>query len=137
LQIYPLWIYSAVQEKSNVTSQEQPRSAAGIAAPAQRCGFSILLALSGGKKHGYAIMKEVAEADGGSLKMGPGTLYGSLDRMIRAELVEESGRSDDERRRYYHITRFGRKVLGAELARLNHTLKAARRKGIIPTGEPA
>jgi DNA-binding MarR family transcriptional regulator len=57
--------------------------------------------------------------------------------MIRAELVEESGLSDDERRRYYRITRFGRKVLGAELARLNHTLKGARRKGVVPAGEPA
>jgi len=105
--------------------------------PLSTAVFSILLALSGGEKHGYAIMKEVAETDGGSLSMGSGTLYGSLDRMIRAKLVEESGLSDDERRRYYRITRYGRKVLGAELVRLNHTLKSARRKGILPTGEPA
>jgi DNA-binding PadR family transcriptional regulator len=105
--------------------------------PLSAAVFSILLSLSGGEKHGYAIMKEVAETDGGSLSMGPGTLYGSLDRMIRASLVEESGLSDDERRRYYRITRFGRRVLGAELVRLSHTLKAARRKGVLPTGEPA
>ena len=105
--------------------------------PLSAAVFSILLSLSGEEKHGYAIMKEVAEADGGSLTMGPGTLYGSLDRMIRARLVEESGLSDDERRRYYRITRFGRKVLGAELVRLNRTLKTARSKGILPSGETA
>jgi DNA-binding PadR family transcriptional regulator len=105
--------------------------------PLSAAVFSILLSLSSGEKHGYAIMKEVAEAEGGSLRMGPGTLYGSLDRMIRAALVEESGLSDDERRRYYRITRFGYKVLGAEMARLTHTLKAARRKGIPTTGETA
>jgi DNA-binding PadR family transcriptional regulator len=98
--------------------------------------FSILLSLSSAEKHGYAIMKEVAEAEGGSLRMGPGTLYGSLDRMIRAALVEESGLSDDERRRYYRITRFGRKVLGAEMARLTHALKSARRRGILPAETP-
>jgi DNA-binding PadR family transcriptional regulator len=99
--------------------------------------FSILLSLSSAEKHGYAIMKEAAETDGGSLRMGPGTLYGSLDRMIRAALVEESGLSDDERRRYYRITRLGRKVLAAEMARLTHALKAARRRGILPAGETA
>lgn len=98
--------------------------------------FSILLSLATDEKHGYAIMKEVAEADGGGLRMGPGTLYGSLDRMMRSDLVEESGLSDDERRRYYRITRFGHKVLSAEMGRLSRALKAAQRKGISPAGEP-
>ena len=93
--------------------------------------FAILLALADGEKHGYGIMKEVATPDGGGLSMGPGTLYGSLDRMARSRLVEETGTTDDERRRYYQLTNFGTRVLAAETCRLRQTLAAARRKGVI------
>ena len=99
--------------------------------------FAILLALAGGEKHGYAIMKDVSAPDGGGLAMGPGTLYGSLDRMIASGLVEETGLSDDERRRYYRITRLGRKMLNAEVARLSRTLSAAQRRGIQTVGGDA
>ncbi len=92
--------------------------------------FSILLALADGDKHGYGIMKEVARAAGGGLTMGPGTLYGSLDRMMRSGFVEETGLTDDERRRYYRMTSFGLQVLAAETFRLKQALAAARRKGI-------
>jgi len=90
--------------------------------------FAILLALAGSEKHGYAIMKEAALPEGGGVAMGPGTLYGSLDRMMRDGLVEETGTTDNERRRYYRITRFGLEVFGAEAARLKSMMSAARRK---------
>jgi DNA-binding PadR family transcriptional regulator len=63
--------------------------------------------------------------------MGPGTLYGSLDRMMQSRLVEETGVTDDERRRYYRISGFGRKVLSAEAERLSRLIGAARRKGSL------
>jgi DNA-binding PadR family transcriptional regulator len=93
--------------------------------------FSILAALAEGEKHGYAIMKWAALAEGGGLAMGSGTLYGSLDRMLQSRLVEETGTTDDERRRYYRITRFGSKVLVAEAVRLSRLIGAARRKGTL------
>ena len=93
--------------------------------------FSILLTLANGEKHGYGIMKAVAEPDAGALSMGPGTLYGSLDRMVQSGLVEETGMTDDERRRYYRITKLGNQVLTAEIARLNRTLAGARRRGLL------
>jgi DNA-binding PadR family transcriptional regulator len=79
-------------------------------------------------------MKEVASEAGGGVRMGPGTLYGSLDRMAAGGLVEETGVTDDERRRYYRLTLFGRKVLGAEAARLNLALASARKQRVLPTG---
>jgi DNA-binding PadR family transcriptional regulator len=93
--------------------------------------FSILLALAGVEKHGYAIMKEVSLPEGGGIQMGPGTLYGSLDRMMRNSLVEETGFTDDERRRYYRLTKFGSQVLIAESARLGRVMGAVRRKGLV------
>jgi DNA-binding PadR family transcriptional regulator len=95
--------------------------------------FHILLALASGRKHGYAIMKEVAADGGGSLRMGPGTLYGSLQRMTAAGLVEETEEADgeeDERRRYYQLTSMWRRALGGETARLRQALSAAKRKGV-------
>ena len=103
-------------------------------APLTPAVFHILLALAGGRKHGYAIMKEVAEDGGGSLRMGPGTLYGSLQRMTVAGLVEETEEGDetdgDERRRYYQLTSAGQRALGGETARLRQALSAAKRKGV-------
>ncbi len=98
--------------------------------------FSILLALAGAEKHGYAIMKEAALPEGGNVQMGPGTLYGSLDRMMTAGLVEETGVTDDERRRYYRITRFGSQVLTAEATRLGRVMGAVRRKGLLEVVRP-
>ena len=73
--------------------------------------FNILLSLADGEKHGYAIMQEVEEATEGRTRMGPGTLYGSLDRMLKAGYITESDRrpaskEDDERRRYYRLGSF-------------------------------
>ena len=71
--------------------------------------FHVLLALADGERHGYAIMQEVAESTGGRMKMGPGTLYGTIKRLLEARMIEESDERpdpdlDDERRRYYRLT---------------------------------
>ncbi|MGB8259226.1 MAG: PadR family transcriptional regulator [Terracidiphilus sp.] len=103
-------------------------------APLTASVFAILLALAGGDKHGYAIMKEALAPEGGGVALGPGTLYGSLDRMMRDGLVKESGLSDDERRRYYRITGLGRRSLARELERMAATVDAARSQGLVPAG---
>lgn len=85
--------------------------------------FHILLALAEGEKHGYAIMQDVEENSDGSVKMGPGTLYGSIKRMLAAGLIEEceerpDPEMDDQRRRYYRLTGLGQRVAEAEMERL-------------------
>ncbi len=104
--------------------------------PLSAATFHILLALVDAERHGYAIMQEVAERTDGAVKLGPGTLYGSLKRLLEQGLVEESGERadpalDDERRRYYRITRFGVAVARAEARRLEKLVLAARRKKLI------
>ncbi|MEA4909640.1 MAG: PadR family transcriptional regulator [Chloroflexi bacterium] len=98
--------------------------------------FHILLALADGEKHGYAIMKDIAAQTGGRLKMGPGTLYGTIKRMLAAGLVIESAPRpdpglDDERRRYYRLTGLGEQVAGAESRRLAELLQVARQKHVL------
>ena len=93
----------------------------------------ILLALSTEERHGYGIMKQVESESQGKVKMGPGTLYGSLGRMIEAELIRESDKKvdpelDDERRIYYKITGLGRTALGAELERYREVVAVAKTK---------
>jgi len=98
--------------------------------------FHILIALGEGDKHGYAVMQEVAERTGGKVRMSPGTLYGSIRRMLDDGLIEETFRrpnqADDERRRYYRITKFGRAVAAAEAERLAALLHHARLNGLVP-----
>ena len=96
----------------------------------------ILLALADGERHGYAIARAVEEISSGDVRMGPGTLYGSIQRMLRVSLIEEvAGRrrapDDDERRRYYRITAFGRRVLDLELQRLGRLIRAAQDKHLV------
>lgn len=98
--------------------------------------FHILLALVERERHGYAIMKEVVERSEGAVRLGPGTLYGALKRLLEAGLVEEKGeRADpnmgDERRRYYRLTGLGLSVARAEARRLEAVVRAARRKKLI------
>jgi DNA-binding PadR family transcriptional regulator len=98
--------------------------------------FHIMLALADGDKHGYAIMKDIENQTGGQVKMGPGTLYGSIKRMLAAGLIEESGQRpdpamDDERRRYYRLTGLGEKVINAESQRLAELVKVARQKHVL------
>jgi DNA-binding PadR family transcriptional regulator len=91
-------------------------------------------------KHGYAIAREVEELTDGQVAMGPGTLYGSIQRMLDSGLIEDvpraarktRGPDDDERRRYYRVTPFGRRVLSLELARLAAIVAVARRKQLLP-----
>ncbi len=95
--------------------------------------FHILLALAEGERHGYAIMREVSELSRGAVRMGPGTLYGTLNRMLEAGLIEECAHKPDpalssERRRYYRLTRSGRLVAEAEAERLANIVHAARLK---------
>src|SRR4051812_48892992 len=82
----------------------------------------ILLALAEGERHGYAIAQEIEAATGARIRTGPGTLYGSIQRMLAAALIESApprrrAENDDDRRRYYRMTPFGRRVLGLELQR--------------------
>ena len=99
--------------------------------------FHILLALSSGERHGYGIMKQVEADSQGKVKMGAGTLYGSLKRMLDAGLVKESDRRvdpemDDERRIYYRITGVGEKALAAELERYRHIVGVAKKLKLLP-----
>ena len=111
----------------------------------------ILLALADGTRnesddgpgrHGYAVAQEVEEMTEGQIRMGPGTLYGSIQRMLTSSLIEEVTRargattrtssvSDDERRRYYRLTPLGRRVLELELARLARVMTVARAKHLV------
>ena len=98
--------------------------------------FHILLALADGEKHGYSIMKDVETQTGGKLKMGPGTLYGSIKRMLTSGLIEEADERpdpalDDERRRYYRLSGMGQKVLSTESQRLEQAVQIARRKHVL------
>jgi DNA-binding PadR family transcriptional regulator len=98
--------------------------------------FHILLALSDGERHGYAIMQEVAQSTEGQIKMGPGTLYGTIKRLLAAKLVEEAAerpdpKLDDERRRYYQLTALGGRVLKAEAERLAELVKLAQGKRLL------
>lgn len=106
------------------------------AEPLTTAVFHILLSLADGEKHGYGIMQEVAERTTNALIMGPGTLYGTLKRMLEANLVEESGERpdlsmDDQRRRYYRLTRQGRQAAMAEAERLEALVRAARAKSLL------
>ncbi len=99
--------------------------------------FHILLALADGEKHGYAIMQEVEARTGGAMRMGPGTLYGSIQRMLKDRLIVEAQKHaepahGEERRRYYRLTSFGQRVLQAEARRLEQLVHLAQNKQVLP-----
>jgi DNA-binding PadR family transcriptional regulator len=105
--------------------------------------FQILLALSGGERHGYAIMREIEASTQGQLRIGPGTLYRSIKQMLAQGLIEEAEERpdpalDDERRRYYCLTTFGQRVAQAEARRLARLVAQARERRLldIPGFEP-
>jgi len=117
------------------TTQTEP----GEIAPLTPAVFYVLLALADGERHGYAIMQEVAENTGGQIKMGPGTLYGTIKRLLEARMIEESDERpdpdlDDERRRYYRLTGLGQRAVKAEALRYAAMAEVARRKRLI--GKP-
>ena len=106
-------------------------------APLTPAVLHILLALSPRARHGYGIMKQVKADAGDKVSMGPGTLYGSLRRMIDAGLIRESDKRndpemDDERRIYYEITGLGQRTLAAELQRYRQVVAVAGRKRLSP-----
>jgi DNA-binding PadR family transcriptional regulator len=111
--------------------------------PLPPASFHVLIALWEGEQHGYAIMQDVAERTGGKVKLSPGTLYGSIKRMLELGFIEEvrpgtanSTRREvsdaDDRRRYYRATELGRKVAQAEATRLAEVLQQAKSHGLLP-----
>lgn len=97
----------------------------------------ILLALADGAKHGYAIMQTVSRISENQFRMGPGTLYTTIQRLLDLGLIEETenggGQSDhDNRRRYYKLTRTGKTVLTADLSRMESVVRLARNKKLVP-----
>ena len=95
--------------------------------------FHIMLSLAGGEQHGYGIMQEVLNRTTGKVRLWPATLYGSIKRLIEADLIEESDERpapelDDARRRYYRLTALGRRVLDAECERLQELIHVIRVK---------
>lgn len=98
--------------------------------------FQILLSLADGEKHGYAIMQEVQTRTEGRTRLGPGTLYGAIKRMLRGALIEEAEERpdpqlDDQRRRYYRLTDAGRRLAVAEAERLAELVRTAHEKQLL------
>ena len=110
---------------------------AGNLLPLMPAEFQILLALADQDRHGYGIMAEVKERTGGSVVLGPGTLYGTIKRLLKLELLEEgTARRDpslsEERRKYYRLTELGRELATAEARRLEELVGDAQAKDLIP-----
>lgn len=106
------------------------RQAASKLPPLSPVFFHILLSLGEGERHGYALKREISLRTDGKLKPGPGVLYGSINKMLELGLIEESDdrpdpHLDDERRRYYRITNYGRKAAQAEAARMRELAQLA------------
>jgi DNA-binding PadR family transcriptional regulator len=101
-------------------------------APLTPAVFYILLALYGKERHGYDIMRQVHEDSRGQVAMGPGTLYGSIDRMMEAGLVERLPHAHDERRIYYRLSAKGKRALQAESKRLARAAQLAATRHVLP-----
>ena len=104
--------------------------------PLSPAALHILLSLAGEEMHGYGIMQEVARQSDGRYKLGPGTLYDNLQKLMGQGMVEEGrppAAGDDPRRRYYRLSDFGRRVLSAEIARLVGVIREARRHLPLPS----
>lgn len=106
--------------------------------PLKHAWLHVLMAVAGGYQHGYAIRKEVEERSSGRVRLWPATLYGTLARLHEEGLLSEvpdAGPVDDRQRRFYSLTRLGRAVLQAELARMEALVRSARQ--VAGLGEPA
>lgn len=104
--------------------------------PLPSAAFHILLALADGEKHGYGIMRQVADDTGNAVRLGPGTLYGSIQTLLDAGYIEELGErpdpaAGDERRRYYRMTGIGRGALTTETERLAGLVRLAKTKKVL------
>lgn len=120
-------------ENSHV-SDETARPTPGP--PLNPTEFQILLALADAERHGYGIMQEVSTRSGGLVRLGPGTLYGAIKRMLASGLIEESDQrplvADDRRRRcYYRLTRSGRSAAADETRRLAELVRVAQAKRLV------
>jgi DNA-binding PadR family transcriptional regulator len=126
-------------KKSQSDPPEKPVAAFLPLTPAV---FHILLTLADGEAHGYAMMREVDRRSGGTVRLGPGTLYGAISRLLEERIIEESEERpdpamDDTRRRYYRLTKLGSRVLAAETERLADLVKAARSTKAVRKLRPA
>ena len=104
--------------------------------PLSPATLHILLALAGEDRHGYGIMQEVARQSEGQYKLGPGTLYDNLEKLMNLAMVEEASPpspNEDSRRRYYRLTGLGRPTLSAEIARLDTVVREARLRLRVPS----
>jgi DNA-binding PadR family transcriptional regulator len=104
--------------------------------PLPRDTFHILVSLADKERHGYSVMQDIAERTDGALRLSPSSLYASIKRLLEQALIEELGerpdpRHDDERRRYYRLSRLGRQVAMAEARRLERLLADARATGLL------
>jgi len=99
--------------------------------PLPSAAFQILLALADGDSHGYAIMRLVAEQTSGRMRLGPGTLYSSIQSLLEAGYIDEVEREDADRRRYYRLTSAGRGCVRVEVERLEELLRVARSKKFL------
>ena len=105
--------------------------------PLPRDTFHILVSLADRERHGYSVMQDVAERTDGTLRLSPSSLYAAIKRLLSQGLIEElqerpDPENDDERRRYYRLTKMGRKVAMAEAKRLERLLSDARANGLLP-----
>src|SRR5580704_6498655 len=94
--------------------------------------FFILFALAEGERHGYAIMQQVAVLSDGKFRMGPGTLYTTIQRLLELSLIEETATDAGSRRRYYRLTRTGKLIFKAELGRMDAVVQLALRHKLLP-----
>ena len=124
-----------------ISNTKRPRPAQSVEPATQVTPaiFQIMLALVDGDSHGYGIMQDVERITKGAARLGPGTLYRSIQRMLVEELIEELeialyNESDDDRRRYYRLTKKGRAVAKAEAQRLADLVDAARERNLIKRG---
>ena len=109
--------------------------------PLTPAAFQVLLALAAGEAHGYAVMRFVEQVTAGSVRLGPGTLYRTIGRLLADGLVKEVEGGDpaaphDARRRYYRLTPLGRQAAEAEAAQLERLVAAATQAGLLPAKEP-
>jgi DNA-binding PadR family transcriptional regulator len=117
--------------------REEPAPAPESFLPLPRDTFHILVSLADRERHGYSVMQDVAERTDGALRLSPSSLYASIKRLLAQGLIEElqerpDSAHDDERRRYYRLTRMGRRVAMAEAKRLERLLSDARATGLLP-----
>src|SRR5580700_3160029 len=127
--MYPQWVYRKRMAQKSLQPEEF--------LPLPAATFHILMAVAEEDRHGYAIIQDVAVRTAGELKLSAGTLYRSVQRMLEQGLIVETRdrpapEEDDERRRYYRITKFGVEVARAEARRLSQLVRFARESGFAP-----